>query len=163
MKDENRKGPIFMEFLDIYGKSFNIHVAGKEKYKSLPGSLLGAISVVVILVICIHFIIHFIKRKNMSVIHNEDTLSNPEINISNVPFIMKLNKMSWEPIHPEGIYNIEVKIVRYKPQGYSNIFNVESQSYHLEKCDITVNHGAEPPPLARQFLLKNEGGVRLRS
>lgn len=94
----SRKTSSFVEFSDIYGQTFNLHIFGNDKYKTLIGSILSCISLTLILSASMYFIIYLFQRKSLTVILNEDYNSTPINNLTQIPLTFALGDFTGNPI-----------------------------------------------------------------
>jgi hypothetical protein len=142
MKSEQQRNAFspFVDLFDIYGHSFNLHLFGKAKYKTLIGSLLGFLSLMLMISVALYFIIDLFERKSMTVIFNEDYTKLPFNNLSNIPIMMVLSDLNGVPISSEGLYSFDVKFMNYKRIKEADgtfRFGLELVPIQLEKCDLT--------------------------
>jgi hypothetical protein len=137
-KEENKQSNLFIDIFDINGHSINLHLFGKEKYKTFIGSLSGLLSVMMMLAISIYFIRGLFDKKPLSIVFNEDVSQLPINNMSNVPLMVLLGDLSSNALDPEGLYWIDAKVLNYrriKENGTSK-FTLDVIPIQLEKCDI---------------------------
>jgi hypothetical protein len=139
-KQESKTNSSFIDVFDIYGHSFNLHIFGKAKYKTLIGSLIGLLSLMLVVSVSLYFIVDLLERKSMTVIFNEDPTRFPVNNLSDVPIIMTLGDLNGVILDSEGLFSFDVKMLNYKnikgANGTSK-FELEIVPIKLEKCDIT--------------------------
>jgi hypothetical protein len=135
----NRKTSSFVEFSDIYGQSFNLRIFGKNKYKTLIGSILSCISLSLIVSASLYFIINLFQKTSLTVIFNEDYNSTPINNLTRIPLTFALADFAGNPYPSQGVYSLDVKMLNYKkimsPDGTLSI-SLDILPIQMEKCDI---------------------------
>ena len=127
-----------MDYLDLYGKTFNLHTFGQDKYKTVTGSIFGSISLIAIIAISIYFLKDLFGRKNMTLIYNEDSNTIPVNDLSNTPFLLGLADYTGAAIPREGIYSFQVTYVNFtvvQVNGTGVVKPIRTPIV-LEKCDI---------------------------
>lgn len=139
LEQERKLFSTFVDIFDLYGHSFNLHIFRKEKYKTLIGSIMGFLSIMLIISVAIYFIIDLFERKSMTVIFNEDFTTIPINNLTNTPLMLALGDISGQIIEPQGLYSFDVKIMKYKYIKLPDVsyrFGLELIPIQLEKCDL---------------------------
>jgi hypothetical protein len=138
-KQERKKFSSFVEIFDLYGHSFNLHIFGKEKYKTLIGCIISCLSLMLIVSVALYFIVDLFQRKSMTVIYNEDLTKVPSNNLSDTPIMLTLSDYTGQLLETEGIYTLDVNIMNYKniqlPDG-KTYFGLEIVPIKMEKCDL---------------------------
>jgi hypothetical protein len=131
-------GETFIQTFDIYGKSFNLHLFGKQTYKTAFGSLFGILSIMLMASVGFYFVVDLIQRKSLIIIYNEDSSRIPVNDLSNVPIMLLLGDYNSNILNPEGLFTFDVKMMNYKRITDSNgipKFGLEIVPIKLEKCD----------------------------
>lgn len=141
MKDiqENKSYSLFIDYFDIYGQSFNLHLFGRPKYKTIIGSIIGFISLFLVVSVSLYFFIELIERKSMTVIYNEDSNIIPMNNLSNVPFMFSLTDLNGIHLESEGLFSFDVKMMNYgyyKNADGASKFGIQILPIKMEKCDL---------------------------
>ncbi len=96
-----------VQFFDLFGRNFPIHVFGKKKYKTRFGALVGFLSIFLIISTVCYFFLDLINKSTMTIVSNQDLHTIPVNNLSNFPFIVSMVDASGIPIRvDEGIYNL---------------------------------------------------------
>jgi hypothetical protein len=96
-----------VQFFDIFGRNFPIHMFGKKKYKTRFGALVGSFSIFLIISTVCFFFLDLINKNTMTIVSNQDLQIIPVNNLSSYPFIVTLVDASGIPIRvDEGIYNL---------------------------------------------------------
>lgn len=133
----------FIEIFDINGQTMNLHLFGKEKYKTFIGSIFGLISLILTLGICFYFIRDLFDRKPLSVVLNEDNDRMLMNNLTNVPIMFSVYSLLSKHIKPEGLYWYDVKLMEYKWKNINgiNTFTTDIIPIDLEKCDTSKHFG----------------------
>ena len=133
-------GNLWVDVFDIYGKSFNLHLFGKEKYRTLTGSIIGIISIISMLTVAIYFLIELFQRKAMTIIFNEDNTMVPVNDLSDVPFLFTLVDYNTNVLDPAGLYTLDVKMLNYKKvivEQDKQAIKLEIVPVNVEICDET--------------------------
>lgn len=133
------KNSSFVEILDIYGHTFNLHIFGRGKYKTLTGSIFSLLSLSLIFSASVYFIINLFQKKSLTVIFNDDYNSITINNLTQIPLSFALGDYAGNPIATEGIYSLDVKFLTYKrvlSQDGTFKLSLEILPIEMEKCDI---------------------------
>jgi hypothetical protein len=154
---EDKTYSSLMDIFDIYGKSFSLHLFGKAKYKTLIGSLMGLLSLMLMVSVALYFIIDLLERKSMTVIFNEDHTRFPINNLSEVPIMMSLGDFNGITLESEGLFSFDVKMMNYKKvkdaDGNSR-FGLELVPIKIEKCNIT-KHFLDKPDMFKGLSIRS--------
>jgi hypothetical protein len=137
---ENKRNSPFIDVFDIYGHSLNLHLFGKDKYKTFIGSIFGIVSLMLMVAISVYFLIDLFQRKSMTIVFNEDNSKIPSNNLTDTPFMMTLGDMNGKVLEPEGLYWFDVKMLNYRRYDTGNgttQFRLDIVPIQLEKCDLT--------------------------
>jgi hypothetical protein len=107
------KNNCFINFFDIYGTEFKINVFGKEKVKTLWGSLIGVLTICAISAYFTYQIYNVLNKNSTSIIYNESSSRIAVNNFTDIPIMFKVIDASGMKIAPEGIYSIEPIYLNY--------------------------------------------------
>lgn len=105
---------IFINLFDIYGKQFNLNVSGCEKIKTLGGSLIGFLSILVISSFCLFQIIGVLNKDAISLIYNESVIKTPVNNLTDYPIMFKVTDVTAKYLPPKGIYSFDSFLYVYE-------------------------------------------------
>jgi len=125
-----------LNVFDIFSINFHLRIFGEENYKSKSGTFLGFVTIVAIMAFSGIFIIELFMRKNFSIIYNTNTNLIPRIDLTNTPIMFFISDKQGKRIPKDGIYNIEVKLIKYPSDKLSNKLiysNIEFEQCNKEK------------------------------
>jgi hypothetical protein len=146
-----------IETFDLYGKTFNMHIKGKEKYKTAVGAILGVISVLIIVGVSVYFVLDLISRENFSLVYNEDESKMPVNNLSNATFTFAISDFKSNPIMPTaGIFEFDAKMVTFGPSKPNGERDVDLSPIQLERCE--KKHFGEDAELYKNYYNLDDDG-----
>jgi len=138
------KNNCFINFFDIYGTEFKINVFGKEKVKTLWGSLIGVLTICAISVYFTYQIYNVLNKNSTSIIYNESSSKIAINNFTNIPMMFKVIDAAGKKIQSDGIYSIEPIYFNYiveKDEKNNSISYTKPIPIEIEPCQRKIHLG----------------------
>lgn len=104
---------LFINLFDIYGKEIRLNVSGREKVKTLGGSIIGFLTLLSISAYLVYQLIYILDKNSISLIYNETSSNLPVNDFSNIPIMFKVVDVAGKKIPSEGLYSIEPYKISY--------------------------------------------------
>jgi hypothetical protein len=110
----------WVKFFDYYGKEFTLKVHGQDKYHTLLGSIVGFVSIILILTLCTFSFMDLLRKNDLSVIYTQDETIIPTVNLTDLPILFTMSDITGKKIPQEGVYSFEVQFLKYENVKDSN-------------------------------------------
>lgn len=138
------KGSMF-EVLDLYASTPHVYIHQQKYFSTKYGILMGALSIIVMLILSGYFVLQIFLRQNLSVIFNQDSSIPPVVNISNFPLVVGLIDDYGNPLpQAERTFRVEAKFWTFYTsvnETGEKIFGTSIIDIPIEKCNISKHFG----------------------
>jgi hypothetical protein len=138
------KTPNF-NFLDMYSRSANLKIQGKDSYNYLLSTILSILSLITILILSIYFVVTVFQRKSISVIFHLDSMDYPVVNLTGYPMTFHRYDSYGKSLKDQDkIYYVMARYLEYKVELDENnearVIN-RITDIKLERCDLEKHFG----------------------
>ena len=125
--------------IDMYGASIPIYFQKESKYKTLFGSALTVLSILIIIIFIIIFLYELCSKGSFTIVSSTFINSDEIIDFSNIPFLFSLSNSEGEYIEfDEKLFTFSVFDTNYKKlintKG-KNEFQLVNTKIDIERCD----------------------------
>jgi hypothetical protein len=122
------------DFLSEYVK---LYIQGKPRYQTIFGGIMSSIAVLLIVSFSFFFALKLLSRKNMNVVFGKNLQQGEALNLSQIPFMLKISSVIGENFLPNVTYPIyQYWEILPENNGVPVIYNLT-----YEMCDINKHFG----------------------
>jgi hypothetical protein len=138
------KSNFFVRNFDLYGTGIKLNISGQEKVNTWLGSILGLVTLLVILAFSMMFLTDLFQNKIKLLVHNKIYNFTHLNNLTNIPMMFSIVDELGNFIKNENLYSIEVSYTSYISENYNNKFKSSFSNknnifnFKLEKCPKVI-------------------------